>query len=99
MSVVCGGLTMKNKAEIVGLSLVFIFLLADPALAHHVMGGRLPVTFADGLLSGLGHPIIGLDHFAAVVAESLLVWLCCCWPGPAVVCLVFLSAPPALQPG
>lgn len=42
--------------------------LADPAFAHHVMDGTMPVTFAQGLLSGFGHPIIGLDHFAAVVA-------------------------------
>ena len=42
--------------------------LAAPALAHHVMGGQTPVTFADGLLSGIGHPIIGLDHLAAVIA-------------------------------
>lgn len=47
-------------------------LLAEPALAHHVMGGKMPVTFTDGLLSGLGHPIIGLDHFAAVVAVGCL---------------------------
>jgi urease accessory protein len=47
-------------------------LIAEPALAHHVMGGGMPVTFADGLLSGLGHPVIGLDHFAAVVAVGCL---------------------------
>lgn len=45
---------------------------ADPALAHHVMDGSLPVTFAQGLLSGLGHPIIGLDHFAAVLAVGFI---------------------------
>lgn len=49
-----------------------IALLIDPAFAHHVMGGRVPVTFADGLLSGLAHPIIGIDHFAAVVAVACL---------------------------
>ncbi|RDV04487.1 urease accessory protein UreJ [Undibacter mobilis] len=32
------------------------------------MDGGMPVTLTQGLLSGLGHPIIGLDHFAAVVA-------------------------------
>jgi urease accessory protein len=32
----------------------------------------MPATFAEGLLSGLGHPIIGLDHFAAVVAVGCL---------------------------
>lgn len=45
---------------------------ADPALAHHPMGGTTPMTFWHGLLSGLGHPIIGLDHFAAVIAVGCL---------------------------
>ena len=33
-------------------------------LAHHPMGGKTPSTFIEGLLSGLGHPVIGLDHLA-----------------------------------
>ncbi len=48
-------------------------LLSQPAFAHHVMGGKMPGTFTDGLLSGLGHPVIGLDHFAALVAVGCLV--------------------------
>ncbi len=47
-------------------------LLSQPAFAHHVMGGKMPGTFTDGLLSGLGHPVIGLDHFAALVAVGCL---------------------------
>jgi urease accessory protein len=54
------------------IALAAVGLIAEPAFAHHVMGGRMPVTFTDGLLSGLGHPIIGLDHFAAVVAVGCL---------------------------
>jgi urease accessory protein len=46
--------------------------LVEPAFAHHLMGGRMPATFAEGLLSGLGHPVIGIDHFAAVVAVGCL---------------------------
>jgi urease accessory protein len=46
-----------------------------PALAHHMMGGKLPGTFMQGLLSGLGHPIIGLDHFAAIVGVGILAAL------------------------
>jgi urease accessory protein len=61
---------ITNAARLV---LVFAMaFLAAPALAHHVMGGQTPVTFADGLLSGLGHPIIGLDHLAAVIAVGCL---------------------------
>jgi urease accessory protein len=63
---------VDRKTLIVGLIFASVALMADPAFAHHVMGGRMPVTFADGLLSGLGHPVIGLDHFAAVVAVGCL---------------------------
>lgn len=49
-------------------ALVAFLAAADPAFAHHVMGGRMASTFGEGLLSGLGHPVIGIDHFAAVVA-------------------------------
>lgn len=58
---------MTRQAVVLSIVL-FALSLADPAFAHHVMDGAMPATFAQGLLSGLGHPIIGLDHFAAVVA-------------------------------
>ena len=45
---------------------------AAPAFAHHPMGGATPATFADGLLSGVGHPVIGLDHLAALIGVGLL---------------------------
>ena len=45
---------------------------ASPAFAHHLMGGRIPATYMEGMLSGLGHPVIGIDHFAAVVAVGCL---------------------------
>jgi urease accessory protein len=51
---------------------VLLLVLAQPAFAHHVMGGVLPSTFLQGLLSGLGHPVIGIDHLAAVVAVGCL---------------------------
>jgi urease accessory protein len=56
-----------------GTIAVLVLLLAvEPALAHHVMDGTTPTTFWHGLLSGLGHPIIGLDHLAAVIAVGCL---------------------------
>jgi len=48
-------------------------LAAFPAFAHHMMGGRTPSTFMEGLLSGLGHPVIGLDHLAFLVAIGVAV--------------------------
>jgi len=47
----------------------------NPALAHHPLGGGKPSNFIEGLLSGFGHPIIGLDHFAFVVAIGLIAVL------------------------
>lgn len=47
-------------------------LAPGTALAHHVMGGKLPSTLMSGLLSGLGHPVIGLDHLAAVLAAGFI---------------------------
>ncbi|CAL78622.1 Conserved hypothetical protein; putative HupE/UreJ protein [Bradyrhizobium sp. ORS 278] len=52
-----------------------VLLAAEPAFAHHMMGGKLPQTFAQGLLSGLGHPVIGLDHLAAIVGAGIVAAL------------------------
>ncbi|MEL7333447.1 MAG: HupE/UreJ family protein, partial [Cyanobacteria bacterium J06560_2] len=43
-----------------------------PAIAHHPFGGSAPQTILQGVLSGMGHPVIGLDHLAFVVAAGLL---------------------------
>jgi urease accessory protein len=55
------------------LVLVLSVLAGAPAEAHHVMGGRTPSTFLEGLLSGLAHPVIGLDHLAFIVAVGVAV--------------------------
>ncbi len=43
-------------------------------LAHHPLGGMPMETFVDGLLSGIGHPILGFDHlfFVALVGVAAL---------------------------
>ena len=46
-------------------------LAAGPASAHHAMGGEVPASLLHGLLSGLGHPVIGVDHLAFVVAVGV----------------------------
>lgn len=48
------------------------FFAAAPAFAHHAMGGQVPNTLATGLISGLAHPVIGLDHLAFILAAGLL---------------------------
>lgn len=54
------------------LTFVALGTAAEQAWAHHAMDGRLPSNVLEGLLSGLAHPVIGLDHFAFVVAMGLL---------------------------
>ncbi|WP_036477354.1 HupE/UreJ family protein [Myxosarcina sp. GI1] len=53
----------------------FFLLNATPADAHHAMGGMTPQNFWQGFLSGIAHPIIGIDHFAFIIAVGLLAAL------------------------
>ena len=62
---------MRTISWRVGLAAGLV-VLAGPALAHHPMGGTTPATFIHGLLSGIGHPVIGFDHFAFVIAVGLV---------------------------
>ena len=48
-----------------------VLLIAVPAYAHHPMDGMTPSTMVEGLLSGIGHPIIGIDHLAFVIGIGL----------------------------
>lgn len=48
--------------------------LSLPVWAHHPMGGATPQTVSEGFLSGIGHPIIGADHFAFLAAAMLLAY-------------------------
>ncbi|MCP1676990.1 urease accessory protein [Natronocella acetinitrilica] len=52
--------------------LVGLVLLPAVALAHHPMGGGVPDSAWRGLLSGLGHPIIGLQHLFFILAVAAL---------------------------
>ena len=61
---------------------LLVSLAAAPAFAHHPMGGQTPQSFLNGLLSGLGHPVIGLDHLAAVVGVGILAGLAARGIGP-----------------
>lgn len=63
---------MNRQLVRLGFGLVASAFGSAPAFAHHVMGGRTPATFGEGILSGLGHPVIGLDHLAAVIAVGCL---------------------------
>lgn len=62
---------LSTKTSLTALTFAGL-LAATPALAHHPMGGMTPTTFMEGLLSGFGHPVIGLDHLAALVGVGLV---------------------------
>ena len=66
------GLLSKSAGRGMVGALALLLLLPLPSLAHHPLGGRVPANVAEGFLSGLAHPIIGLDHLAFVVAVGLL---------------------------
>jgi urease accessory protein len=47
-------------------------MAATPGLAHHPLAGAPMETLAQGLLSGLGHPVLGFDHLFFVAAVGVL---------------------------
>ena len=62
---------MQSRLAAIGVATLAQFL-AVGVQAHHPTGGAVPRTFLHGLLSGIGHPIIGFDHLAFVVGIGLL---------------------------
>jgi urease accessory protein len=54
-----------------GLAATLLVAGATAAAAHHPMGGAMPTTFMEGFLSGIGHPVIGIDHLAFIVAIGI----------------------------
>ena len=60
---------MPFRIVLAGLPLL---LAAAPAFAHHPMGGmRRRRPSCRGFFPAVGHPVIGIDHFAFVVALGL----------------------------
>ena len=53
-------------------ALAVVATVPFPALAHHPMGGAAPSTAWEGMVSGIAHPVIGLDHLAFLVAAGVL---------------------------
>ena len=60
---------MKRLLPLAGI------LLGTPAFAHHPLGGAPMETFGQGLLSGIGHPILGFDHLFFVAAVGIAATL------------------------
>ena len=64
---------LLNRIYRLALTGAALILTAGNASAHHLMGGRTPSTFMEGFLSGVGHPVIGPDHFAFLIAVGIAV--------------------------
>ena len=60
---------MKMKKSFIGA--IALTTIATPALAHHPLAGAPMETFAQGMLSGIGHPLLGFDHLFFVLAVGL----------------------------
>jgi urease accessory protein len=67
-------MTPSSNAKVVAAAAGVVALSGPPALAHHVMGGVTPETLWQGLLSGLAHPIVGVDHFAFILGVGFMSW-------------------------
>lgn len=82
-----------------GSAALFASLLALPVWAHHPMDGAVPTSAWEGLLSGLAHPVLGLDHLAFLIAAALLAaWSGVSrWRGASLV-LAFVGTRPSRTP-
>jgi urease accessory protein len=70
-----GIMTTRQRFAALGLASATLSATSLPALAHHVMDGKLPQTLTQGLLSGFGHPVIGIDHLLFIIGVGLLAGL------------------------
>lgn len=67
---------MQLKLKIFSLlTAVLTSLSSGVAHAHHPNDFKTPDSLIDGLLSGVGHPVIGLDHLVFVIAIGLIGYL------------------------
>jgi urease accessory protein len=53
------------------IGLVLAAFSPSLAMAHHGIDGRTPTMFDEGLISGLAHPVLGLDHLVFILAAGL----------------------------
>jgi urease accessory protein len=66
-------LPMPKPKQGYAIAVAALGLLPYVAAAHHFMDDALPRTLMQGLLSGLGHPLIGPDHAAFIVAAGFFL--------------------------
>lgn len=54
------------------IALTISFFIAEPAVAHHPLNGMPMETFTHGVLSGIGHPVLGFDHLFFIIVAGVL---------------------------
>ncbi len=66
----------RARVSVLGIAAaVGLLAQSGSAWAHHPIGGEMPRTIWHGLLSGFGHPVIGPDHLAFIVAIGIAAGL------------------------
>nr|WP_299412379.1 HupE/UreJ family protein [Acaryochloris sp. IP29b_bin.148] len=87
-----GELLLKRSLGVSLLAGLGVISSSIAAQAHHPFGGQTPATFLEGFLSGLGHPVIGIDHLVFVIAVGLTaailrqgIWVPLAFVGTALV--------------
>ena len=50
---------------------ILLFLIPTTVYAHHPLAGTPMETFAHGILSGVGHPLLGFDHLFFVLIMGI----------------------------
>lgn len=53
------------------LAVICTTLTNNAAFAHHAMDGDTPTNLMEGLISGIAHPIIGVDHLAFIIGIGI----------------------------
>ena len=49
-----------------------ILIVPNLALSHHPLNGSIMQNFNDGFLSGIGHPVLGLDHLMFILGVGFI---------------------------
>lgn len=68
---------MSRLSRVLLLAVVGVVLAATPGWTHHPFEGVEPQDFSlvQGLVSGLGHPLLGTDHLAFLLAVVVITAL------------------------
>ena len=61
------GLRFRIATLIAALITAILAIVSVPAMAHHPLDGQAMLTFWHGFLSGIAHPVLGMDHLVFIL--------------------------------